>query len=258
MKNSIHIGPKYFLNLTHKISVTLIGCGGTGSLILPRLARLDYALKMLNHPGLHVMVLDNDIVEEFNVGRQNFTPGDVGSPKALCLTEKINLAFGLQWMAEKRKVEKTIPQSNIIITAVDNVELRRNVLKATKVKTYNSSDFNRPYYWIDAGNGKDFGQVFISNIGEIKQPKSKIFKPVAKLKNIFDVYDNLHEFDNKEIQGIESCSYRESLEKQDLFINDTIANIVADMMWKLIRENQIDFNAVFVNQQTFTTKVMKL
>ena len=82
--------PPYFINGQHRITISLIGAGGNGSLILTKLARLNEALIHLDHPGLYVYVTDFDIVEQHNIGRQLFTKGDVGSFKADCLISKIN------------------------------------------------------------------------------------------------------------------------------------------------------------------------
>ena len=89
----------------HPITINLIGVGGTGSLVLPRLARLDYALKLLDHPGLMVFAYDDDVVEEFNIGRQNFSVSDLGKNKAICITEKCNLSFGLLWESIPKKYD---------------------------------------------------------------------------------------------------------------------------------------------------------
>jgi len=57
----------------HEVTITVIGCGGTGSLLLARLARVHYALLKIGRKGLQVNVIDDDIVEEHNVGRQMST-----------------------------------------------------------------------------------------------------------------------------------------------------------------------------------------
>ena len=75
----------YLKNPLHPITINLIGVGGTGSLILPRLARLDYALKLLDHSGLMVIAYYYDNVEEFNIGRQNFSVSDLGKNKSVAI-----------------------------------------------------------------------------------------------------------------------------------------------------------------------------
>ena len=68
--------------LRGQVSVALVGCGGVGSQVLTGLARLHKALVSLGHPGgLHVTAFDPDTVSESNVGRQLFSPADVGINK---------------------------------------------------------------------------------------------------------------------------------------------------------------------------------
>ena len=251
----MHFAPYYFLNITHPVTIAVIGCGGTGSLTIPRLARLDYALQKLGHPGLHVMVYDGDIVEQNNVGRQNFTVSDIGQFKASNIIEKVNYAFGLQWEAINEYINPLIPRCNITITCVDVIKPRLDIKASIKTIYANQyDDYTKKYYWIDAGNGKDFGQVVLGTISKIKQPKTSLFKTVSNLKNVFDLFPLMEENDNIDDQGIEGCSMHSSLHKQDLFINDNIAVHICQILYKLIYEKQIEYNGVIINQESFITK----
>ena len=95
MKPSLHFTDPYLMQPTHPITIILIGVGGSGSLLLARLARLDYALRQMDHPGLHITAYDDDKVEYFNIGRQNFSFNDIGEFKASMMISKINRTFGL-------------------------------------------------------------------------------------------------------------------------------------------------------------------
>lgn len=251
-KEKVHYCPNYLMSPTHPVTITVIGCGGTGSFLLSRLARLDFALRQLEHPGLHVHVIDGDIIELHNAGRQNFTENEVGKYKASTMVEKINFAFGLDWESTNKmiKVSEIIP-SNFIITCVDSAKFRMSLHENLNKISNGNRAYNSPYYWLDCGNGKDFGQVILSTIREIPQPKSKEFETFSKLKSVVDIYGDLENFDNKESQGIESCSFRESLEKQDLFINDIISTIAADLIMKLLRFKRISIHGAIVNQGTY-------
>ena len=80
--------------LNRQVQVAVIGAGGTGSQLMNNLVRLHLALIALGHPGgLHVTLWDDDIVSAANVGRQSFYPGDIGSPKASTIVNRINMAF---------------------------------------------------------------------------------------------------------------------------------------------------------------------
>lgn len=255
-KENIHYCASYFMNPTHPITVALIGAGGTGSFLISRLARLDFALRQLNHPGLHVTLYDGDIIEPHNVGRQNFTLNEIGQYKASTMIEKVNFAYGLDWEAFNIMVKPVdVCEANILITAVDNAKFRMGVHKLIKQSKMISKSYYSPYnlrfYWLDCGNGKDFGQVVLSTMAEIKQPKESQHNVFGILKSVVDIYGDLEEFDDKEHQGIESCSFVESVNKQDLFINDTISTMACDMLWKLCRYKYIAYNGVVVNHGNY-------
>lgn len=248
-KQTIHYVPDYFTNLPHPVTISLIGCGGTGSLILARLARLDQAFRQLDHPGLHVTVYDGDIVEEHNVGRQNFTMNDVGQYKSSCTVEKVNMAFGLQWDAVNQFIANDVPPANIIITAVDNAALRMSIYKKLK-KSTGGVDFTKVFYWLDTGNGKDFGQVILGTVGNHSREIKSDFIVQHHLRNVVDVFGNLTKHDTKKAQGIASCSFAESIMHQDLFINDAVSVQAVNLLWKLLRDYKISYHGVIINQAT--------
>lgn len=95
----VHYIDNYLINPQHPVTVNLIGAGGTGSQVLTCLARLDTALRGLGHPGLFITVYDSDIVTEANIGRQLFSPSDIGLNKAQCLVTRMNNFFGNDWKA---------------------------------------------------------------------------------------------------------------------------------------------------------------
>ena len=232
--------PNYLKDPVHPITVNVIGVGGTGSLVVPRLARMDYGLKLLGHPGLMVFAYDDDKVEQFNVGRQNFTDTDLGKNKALCWIEKCNVGYGLLWKAFPKKFNtKTDTFANINMLCVDSAKFRKTFYDCERQQLVK---YNHPYeevlFNIDGGNGKDFGQVIIST------PKKD-----TGLKNPFALFPDMAMQDNSETQGIESCSYEDSLAKQDFFINDEISVGMMKLMWKLFREDNLKFNGIIVNQE---------
>ncbi|TDO68768.1 PRTRC genetic system ThiF family protein [Flavobacterium chryseum] len=252
-KQKVHYCDPYFFSPRHPITITVIGAGGTGSFLISRLARLDFALRQLEHPGLHVKVYDGDIIEPHNVGRQNFTRNEIGLYKASTMIEKVNFAFGLDWEADNIMVKpKDVTNSNIIVTCVDNAAFRMqlNDLIMKNYKISNRLDYTTSFYWLDCGNGKDFGQVVLSTMGKIKQPKNSEFELISDLRTVVEVFGDLGTFDNIESQGIENCSFRESIERQDLFINDMISNLASDMLWKLLRYKYLTHHGVVLNQGT--------
>lgn len=258
---NIHFAPKYFFNPTHPITITLIGVGGTGSLILSRLARIDFALKNLNHPGLFVIALDNDIVERNNIGRQNFNINDVGENKAFVLISKINANFGLNWKAMKENYTTNLENpltTNIVITCVDNGKFRDsfNDWFLSLENKVNGYSYEKPYYWLDLGNSKKKSQIVLGSL-PIKQPNSKKYKTIPKLKTIIECFGKTEVYDTVELQG-NSCSYNGKLEQQSLFINDAISVFAADLIFEILNTKMIQKQGVFLNLEDFKSNPIKI
>ena len=86
----VHYTDSYLMNPQHPVTVNIIGAGGTGSQVLTCMARLDVTLRALGHPGLFVTLYDPDTVTGANIGRQLFSPSELGLNKAQvpCYTDK--------------------------------------------------------------------------------------------------------------------------------------------------------------------------
>lgn len=248
MKNRKHIAPNYFFNPTHPITISLIGVGGTGSLMLARLARLDYALRQTGHPGLHVKAFDCDKVEPMNIGRQLFTPHDLGENKAINSMTKINNAFGLQWdgIPFNANPYGDDIKSNIIITCVDNAKFRLELSKTLQFAN-RGADYRNRYYWIDIGNSKDTGQFVIGSLFvEDRKLESEFLEPIQKLKTIVELFPNLGEHDTEVLQG-QGCAYADKLNKQSLFINDVLVSHAADCLYRLLLNKELLVLGGFAN-----------
>ena len=229
----VHYTDSYLLVPQHPVTVNLIGGGGTGSQVLTNLARLDVTLRALGHPGLFVTLYDPDIVTEANIGRQLFGYSDLGLNKANCLITRINNFFGNDWKA----VPAIYPS---------NIKDLRNVLKA--LPQYNYTNYQTPLYWLDFGNTQTSGQVVLGSIPKkIKQPTSQIYQTVPSLKVITKLvkYARIKEDDSGP-----SCSLAEALEKQDLFINSTLAQLGCNILWKMFRHGMIEHHGLYLNLAT--------
>lgn len=234
----------------HPIKILLVGVGGTGSQVLSCLARISYALKKLGHPGFHVIALDGDKVEEFNVGRQLFSASEIGYHKSVCSISKINRFFGLSWEADTELLKegyleglKYSDNPNLIISCVDNVATRRIISKSLLVNKSNMNREYRTFYWMDFGNTQNTGQVIIGSGAKSETP-SLVDNP--QLRTVFDVFPKMEKYEKNSIQG-PSCSMAEALGKQDLFINSMLAQAGCNLLWKLFYHKEISENGVFLN-----------
>ena len=154
------------------INLIVVGCGGTGSFLIPRLARLCLALQ---EKGLTISItlIDGDRVEEKNIPRQNFAMPEVGLNKSIALAGRHALAFGLDIKAipDYFKPHFVTHQWNaltVIIGCVDNACARKQI---SEVICQGSSPGNRNeanhLWWLDCGNhgnGLAAGQVLLGNV----------------------------------------------------------------------------------------------
>ena len=55
-----------------------------------------------------------------------------------------------------------------------------------------------------------------------------------------------------------SCSLAEALEKQDLFINSTLAQMGSSLLWNLFRNGMTEIRGFFLNLKNFQSQPIKL
>jgi PRTRC genetic system ThiF family protein len=254
-KERIHYVDAFFLR-DHPIHITVIGVGGTGTLLLKELARIHYTLVMMGKQGLHVTAYDSDIISESNIGRQLFQAQDVGENKAINIIHKINLAWGIHWNAVPEKFDSKSQGHSIIISCVDSIAARKEIANYCNKGTvrFNHNIFEDLYYWIDCGNGSNFGQVMLFRYLMSDIPKSR--------KSKYDIVDKIPYVDifkgKEDVPDEPSCSLAQALGKQDLLINSMITQIVCQMLWQIIDKKWIDYKGVYLNLATMTMRPVPL
>ncbi len=229
------------------VNIILAGCGGTGSQILTGMARMNYALKALGHPGLQMHVFDPDTVSQTNVGRQLFSPADVGQNKATLLTSRLNLFFGTQWESYEKLLSDPIrhnknPFIPLIITAIDSAQGRIEINRALR---------NWKVYWLDTGNTTDTGQIILGTKDTFDQHRKK--NTINYLPTVTQLYPELKKEGAKDYQG-PSCSIGEALQKQDLFINQQVATSALNLLWTMFRKGVIDYHGVLIDLKKAITR----
>src|SRR5881392_2239038 len=86
--------------LRRAVRVLVIGCGGSGSAIASGLPYLHQAMLVAGHPGgLHVTIMDGDIISPTNCVRQPFCSTEIGLSKAVVTVSRLNVFWGLNWTA---------------------------------------------------------------------------------------------------------------------------------------------------------------
>lgn len=260
----IHYVDNYIVNPYHKVTVSVIGVGGTGSQVLTSLGRINHALVRLGHPGLHVTAYDDDIVTDANCGRQLFSVQEIGLNKADTLITKLNYFFGTDWESVPARYDGK-HTSNITITCVDTASARLQIAAILKDSNATNNDMSSVKYWLDMGNLADRGQIVLGTAFKtLRQPsntvlmednngKKKRFQCVENLKCVNELFnlDHIDDTDNGP-----SCSLAEALSKQDLFINSTIANFGCALLWRMFRIGILDIQGAYVNLSTMRVNPM--
>lgn len=260
-RTKVHFTDPYLINPTNPISVNLIGAGGTGSRVLHLLMEKNHSLVELGHPGLQVRLWDDDVITEANLGRQPFASSEVGLHKSVALINRVNRTKGTNWKAETQKFKRTtlgkLPENmhaTIFISCVDNVQSRFNIAEMLKESSnHRHIHRDKPKYWLDFGNSQHTGQVFLSTIGEIKQPDSQKYKTVPSLPMVTDEFCELLK-ESESTDQTPSCSLVEALEKQDLFINSALAPIGCSLLWNLFRNGMTPYRGFFLNLKEFRSQ----
>lgn len=242
LSEKTHTVNPYLATPFHPLSILVIGAGGNGSRMVSKLAQIHSALKMLDHPGLNVTLIDDDVVEKHNVGRQMFSKADVGKPKSVVCIERINRFFGTNWNGYYSRINDASDLlNNIIITCVDNNACRKIVhdfFKGMKPNHGTRNHESMPLYWLDMGNGKDRGQFNLSTPAGIK----------GRLKSLIDMYGYKKDDPN---DNQPTCSAEESLQKQDLFVNDLLTTYVSNFLWTILKKHcVIKYQGMFLNFDT--------
>jgi len=135
----------------HPFTVTVAGCGGTGGFVAGGLCRL-----LPQHARL--VLVDHDRVEERNLLRQNFTPQDIGHFKSEALAHSLARKTGRMVGYSTYPVAMVSLESpGLVLGCVDNGPARRDIAHHFSEHSY----YNR--WWVDAGNGENYGQILIGN-----------------------------------------------------------------------------------------------
>ena len=249
----MHFTASYLNEPMNPVSLHLIGAGGTGSQVLTTLGKMNHAMVALGHPGLHVTVWDDDTVSTANLGRQLFAHAEVGLSKSVVLINRTNRFFGTNWKAQSRRYSRVnlgkagqSGTANLIISCVDTVKARFEIADILKSLDTSDQQRDRPYYWLDFGNSQKTGQVMLATVGEIKQPDSKKYTTVTSLPFITEEYGE-QLLQSEADDDSPSCSLAEALEKQDLFINPTLANMGSALLWSLFRNGMTENRGAFLN-----------
>jgi PRTRC genetic system ThiF family protein len=221
---------------THIQTITVVGLGGTGAQIARSVARMVYDMKAARLHTPQIVLIDADKVEQKNVGRQLYVEADVGQAKAHVLMRRFNMALGLDIIAIDQSVnaEKHFERlGNLIVGAVDNHLARRELAKANGA------------IWIDSGNHFNAGQVVVGNTSDPETVLRYIDGQNGRypyLPNAGLLFPALLEPEPEvklQPEPERSCAELVATREQDLLINDWMATITSQYIYKLLHRQPI-------------------
>ena len=213
--------------------ITIIGCGGTGGFVAEAVCRLFIGRKA------NIILIDHDRVEPHNLLRQNFLPEDTGKFKSDVLAERLirsydqiigNTTARFEKKSEWSQQPGENHQPRLVIGCVDNAEARDAMQHYLK---------QHPRNWlIDAGNGRNSGQVLIGNEGHSKYRPERSFiedkclrlpAPTIQRPDILTAVDD--------VPPDIDCATALDLVDQDPTINQMMAMLVVQVVRRMAANN---------------------
>ena len=229
--------------LKHRVRLLVVGCGGNGSAVAAGLPYLHQALLAYGHPeGIHVTLLDPDVISPTNCVRQPFSQSEIGLYKSVVLANRLNLFWGLDWegIPERLDPKRKLDGVDIVIGCVDTRKARAAIAKWAE-------DWSEVDYWLDLGNNADSGQFVL---GEPLNRRNRRHR--LRLRTVSELFPEVIE-DELDDDGLPSCSAAEALDRQEPFVNPTLANHALALLARLFRYGTISYHGAFVSLSSLSS-----
>jgi PRTRC genetic system ThiF family protein len=199
--------------------------------------------------------MDGDTISPTNCARQPFARSEVGHNKAIILVNRINMFWGLKWEAVPVHLKKgTFVSRNytgddlhahIVIGCVDTRAARATIRDAV-------SNWSSVSYWLDLGNNADSGQFILGEPLNERNRRSRL-----RLRSAWELFPEIVDpsLDNDREP---SCSAIEALERQEPYVNATLAQHALALLARLFRYGEITYHGGFINLATGATSVLRI
>ncbi len=233
------------------IRVLIVGAGGTGSSIAMNLPYLDQAMRVWGHAsGLDVAMMDADTVSATNCVRQPFSASDIGQNKATVLINRINIFWGTKWKAIPNRFHARSFENDrgnvpdVLIGCVDTREARKAIEESF------THALSGTCYWLDLGNNAASGQYVL---GQPLNGRNR--RKAERLRTVSELYPEIADAAAGE-DPLPSCSAVEALDRQEPFINQTLALNSLAMLGQLFRYGKLRYHGAFFNARTGQTSAL--
>ncbi len=198
---------------------------------------LHQALLAYGHPeGVHVTLLDPDVISPTNCVRQPFSRSEIGLYKSVVLANRLNLFWGLDWQGipERLDTKRRLDGVDIVIGCVDTRKARSAIAKCAE-------DWSEVDYWLDLGNNPDSGQFVL---GEPLNRRNR--RHSLRLRTVSELFPEVIE-GGLDRDNLPSCSAAEALDRQEPFVNPALANYALALLARLFRYGTICYHGAFVS-----------
>ena len=237
-----------------RTQIIVAGCGGIGAYVVQHVGRLMCTIYD-DQKGVNLTLVDPDVVEEKNLGRQLFCEAEVGEPKAVALARRYGQAWGLNTSAyvgefDEKLILRDVVDLVVLVGCVDNARARATLHEALGNNPERTTPHTLPtIWWLDCGNLKDTGRVLLGSAYAYEQmrgafarpnPESKRFTHCMSLPSPALQYPSLLIPEPGETQHSAlstqhlSCAELQAANLQSLNINAGIAVQAADMLTRFV------------------------
>ena len=248
-----HIHPEL---LQRQVRMLVVGCGGTGSAVVAGLPYLHQSLVARGHPGgLHVTVMDGDAISPSNCVRQPFTRSEIRLNKAIVVVNRINLFWGVKWEAIpvhlkpgtfiSRSYSGDDLRAHIVLGCVDTRTARATIRDAV-------GKWSTVSYWLDLGNNADSGQFILGEPLNERNRRTKL-----RLRTAAELFPEIAD-PTLDDDGQPSCGDAAALERQEPFINSTLAQHALALLARLFRFGEVSYHGAFVSVATGLSSVLRI
>lgn len=236
------------------VRIYVVGCGGTGSFLVPHLCRLANWFEAVGK-RVSITLIDFDRIEEKNLYRQNFCQAELGYNKAQALAVRYKAMFpkltigAIEHQASAISLDHSTP--TVVIGCVDNAAARKSIealmVEYSGLMAHGFSQI--PCWWIDCGNDYTHGQVAIGNWYSLElddyilEPATCTTLPLPTIQHPELLLQAVRPRVGERRKGTRtktdenetlSCAERALLNGQSLNINSQMAISVGEMVHQLL------------------------
>ena len=245
-----------------KIVITQVGCGGTGSWLVPFVSKLANNIKSrtISEDFINYTIFDNDVVEQRNILRQNFSSWDIGKNKAQALINKSVFEFqdiGASSVRVKRYADilpdslpavEQLPTLFIILGCCDNNKARQDLFKISKLI---SKKIKSSVVYIDSGNLLYNGQIITKAFNFPEDNQQDLFKKKKKRKDKIN-FKKMFPIESVENSNIpqQSCAF---FGDQSQAINIMAATLMFINLQKILISLELPPEIVTFNSSGYST-----